>query len=89
MHFKRRKGWTMRRGILAVGLACLLTFTTVTAPVSAADMPVKAPPPPVEEVEFCYACLLLIVPVALCIAFCGHHHHRTECTSAGGCFEVD
>ena len=41
----------MRRSILAIGLACLLSFTSlqVTAPVSAADlaMPVKAPPPPV------------------------------------------
>ena len=58
----------MRRKLLAIGLALLWGVTTVVRPVSAADMPVKAPPPPVETpYEFCYLCLLLIVPPILCI----------------------
>jgi hypothetical protein len=72
----------MRRSILAIGLACLLSFTSFTsftAPVSAADltMPVKAPPPPeAAPVEFCYACLLILVPIGLCIAFCNRNHEN-------------
>lgn len=80
----------MRRGILAIGLACLLSFTTFTsftAPVSAADltMPVKAPPLPPEAapVEFCYACLLILVPIGLCIAFCNRHNNEVVPISAG------
>jgi len=69
----------MRRSILAIGLALLLTFTTVVRPVSAADMPVKAPPPPpVEAVEFCWWCLLLLVPVIVCIAGACHHHEERQ-----------
>jgi len=78
----------MRR-ILTIGLVCLMTYTSAA---SAADltMPVKAPPPPEEPaVVFEWWPLLFLIPVGLCIAFCGGHHHRTECTSAGGCFEVD
>jgi hypothetical protein len=79
----------MRR-ILAIGLVCLMTFTSAA---SAADlpMPVKAPPPAEAPaaVAFEWWPLLFLIPVGLCIAFCGHHNHRTECTSAGGCFEVD
>lgn len=73
----------MRRSILAIGLALLLGFTTVTRPVSAADiytkapeMPTKAPPPAPVEAEFCWWCLLLIVPVIVCILECGHHEER-------------
>ena len=76
----------MRRSILAIGLACLLSFTSFTAPVSAADltMPVKAPPPPeAAPVEFCYACLLILVPIGLCIAFCNRHGHENVPVSPG------
>jgi hypothetical protein len=76
----------MRR-IMAICLASSLLFTSVA---SAADMPVKAPPPPEPVVaEFCWACLLVLIPVGLCIAFCGHKDHRQVCQSPGGCFEVD
>jgi hypothetical protein len=58
----------MRR-IMAICLASSLIFTSVA---SAADMPVKAPPPPAPVVaEFCWLCLLVLVPIGLCIAFCG------------------
>ena len=77
----------MRRSFLAIGLACLLSFTSVTGPVSAADltMPVKAPPPPPPPVvaEFCWACLLILVPIGLCIAFCNRHGHETVPVSPG------
>jgi hypothetical protein len=67
----------MRRIILAIGLACLLSFTSVTAPVTAADltMPVKAPPPPppAEVVEFCWPCVLLAAGAIACIALCFRH----------------
>jgi hypothetical protein len=81
----------MRRRIIAIGLASLLTITSITAPASAADMPLKAPPPPVEPapVVFEWWPLLFLIPVGLCIAFCGKKDHRTECVSPGGCFEVD
>jgi hypothetical protein len=85
----------MRR-ILAVGLVSLMTFTSAA---SAADltMPVKAPPPaeaPIVAVDWWP--WLLFIPAGLCIAtavsnadfFCGHKKHQ-ECTSAGGCFDVD
>ncbi len=76
------------RGILAMGVAVLLS---VTAPVYAADleMPVKAPPPPpVAPVEFDWWPLLLLIPIAVCIAECPSHHHKvtiTQCASPGGC----
>ncbi len=63
------------RGILAIGLACLLAFTT-TVPVSAADlgMPVKAPPvaaPPPPEFDWLpLLALLAIGGIAACIALC-------------------
>jgi len=69
----------MRRNLLAIGLACLLGFTSVTsvtAPVSAADlvMPVKAPPPPPPVVaEFCWPCLLIaagIIGGVVCAVLC-------------------
>jgi hypothetical protein len=85
----------MRR-FLAVGLVCLMTFTSAA---SAADltMPVKAPPPAEAPavVGFDWWPLLFLIPAGICIGTaiantepCGHKHH-TECTSAGGCFEVD
>ena len=79
------QGWTMRRRILAIGLACLLgvtSVTSVTAPVSAADlvMPVKAPPPPPPVVaEFCWPCLLIaagIIGGVVCAALCRHGDHN-------------
>ena len=77
----------MRRGIIAVGLACLLSFA---APVHAADLtmpvkappPVAAPPPPVFE----WWPLLLLIPVAVCIAVCSQHDERPVPVSAGGPF---
>ena len=75
----------MRRGILAVGLAFLLSFS---APVHAADlvMPVKAPPPVVEAPPpvFEWWPLLLLIPVAVCIAVCSQDNERP--VSAGGPF---
>ena len=77
----------MRRGIISIGLAFLLSFS---APVYAADlgMPVKAPPPaeapppPVFE----WWPLLLLIPIGVCIAVCGHHEDRPPPVSAGGPF---
>ena len=74
----------MRRSILAIGLACLLSFTAVMRPVSAADMPLKAPPPPVVVpvvAEFCWPCLLLaagIIAGVICAVEC--HGHREYAT---------
>jgi hypothetical protein len=83
----------MRRSILAIGLACLLGFTSVTsvtAPVSAADlvMPVKAPPPPPAPVvaEFCWPCLLIaagIIGGVLCAALCEHGNNNIQPVSPG------
>ena len=72
----------MRRSILAIGLACLLGVTSVTAPVSAADlvMPVKAPPPPPPVVaEFCWPCLLIaagIIAGVVCAVECNKGKHE-------------
>ena len=83
----------MRRSILAIGLACLLSVTSVTsvtAPASAADlvMPLKAPPPPPPVVaEFCWPCLLFAAGViggALCAALCHGHHNEVQPVSPGG-----
>jgi len=84
----------MRR-TLAVGLVCLMAFTSAA---SAADlpMPVKAPLPAEPVVAVDWWPWLLFIPAGLCIAtavsnadfFCGHKKHQ-ECTSAGGCFDVD
>ncbi len=72
------------RGILAIGLACLLT---IASPAFAADlnmpsMPVKAPPlvaPPPEPV-FDYTGLLLgaaiIGGIAACVAWCAPGHEQ-------------
>ena len=72
----------MRRSILAIGLAVLLSFTAVLRPVSAADMPLKAPPPPVVTpvvAEFCWPCLLIaagIIAGVICAVEChGHKDH--------------
>jgi hypothetical protein len=73
----------MRRSILAVGLACLLS---VTAPVYAADlgMPVKAPPP-VEAPPpvFDLWPLLLLIPIGVCAAVCFRHGEEVVPVSAG------
>ena len=68
----------MRRSFLAIGLALLLSFTTIIRPVSAADMPVKAPPPPVEvaPVEICWWCIILVAGIITCIAICHHEENR-------------
>jgi hypothetical protein len=66
----------MRGNILAIGLAVFLSFTAVMRPVSAADMPLKAPPPPVVTpvvAEFCWPCLLLaagIIAGVICAVEC-------------------
>jgi hypothetical protein len=73
----------MRRSILTIGLALLLSFTAIIRPVSAADMPLKAPPPPVVTpvvAEFCWPCLLLaagIIAGVLCAVEC-HHNENNE-----------
>ena len=84
----------MRRRILAIGLVCLLgvtSVTSVTAPVSAADlvMPVKAPPPPPPVVaEFCWPCLLIaagIIGGVLCAAiWCNNNDNNIQPVSPGG-----
>ena len=78
----------MRRKILAIGMAWLLSFM---APVYAADltMPVKAPPPAVAPPppEFEWWPALLLIPfaaVAVCAAVCSHDNERP--VSAGGPF---
>ncbi len=75
------------RGILAIGLACLLS---VTAPVYAADLampvkapPVEAPPPP----EFDATGLLIaavVIGIGVCIALCPSHHGRQEVGASPG-----
>jgi len=77
----------MRASILAIGLVCLLSFSSVQAPVSAADltMPVKAPPPPVEEVVgFCWPCILFAAAVIACVIECPGHHHENVAFSPAG-----
>ena len=75
----------MRSKIVAIGLACLLSFA---APVYGADlvMPVKAPPPVVAPppVAFEWWPLLFLIPVAVCIAVCSQHEDRP--VSPGGGF---
>jgi hypothetical protein len=88
MVFLLNKGWTMRRSILAMGLAFLLSFS---APLHAADlgMPVKAPPPveaPPPVVDLWP--LLLLIPIGVCAAVCFRHHKDVQCVSGGGCFET-
>jgi hypothetical protein len=82
----------MRRRILAIGLACLLSVTSVTsvtAPASAADlvMPVKAPPPPPPVVaEFCWPCLLIaagIIAGVICAVECPGHKNPPPFFSPG------
>lgn len=80
------------RGIMAIVLACLLSFTApLTTSVSAADlgMPLKAPPP-VEApaaVEFNYVPLVAAVIVGgviACAVLCfQHHHHAVPPVSPG------
>jgi hypothetical protein len=75
------------RGIIAIGLAGLLSFTSLTGSVSAADltMPVKAPPPAeAPPPEFCWPCLLVLVPIVVCIAddnVCPRGHEDRPVTS--------
>jgi hypothetical protein len=67
----------MRRSILAIGLGLFLSFATIGHPVSAADMPLKAPPPPVvEEVGVCWVCILFAAAVIACVIECPGHHHN-------------
>jgi hypothetical protein len=72
----------MRRSILAVGLACALSSTSVAY---AADlMPVKAPPPPVEPVaEICAPCILFAAAVIACVLACPQHHHHNRPVTNG------
>jgi len=61
-------------------LALVLAFSLgLGNQASAADMPLKAPPPPVvtEPVsEFCGACLLFAGAVIACVLLCHGHHHN-------------
>lgn len=77
----------MRRGILAIGLALLLSFTAIIRPVSAADMPLKAPPPPPPVVaEFCWPCILIaagIIAGVICAVECPGHKNPPPFFSPG------
>jgi len=74
----------MRRSILAIGLGLFLSFATIVRPVSAADMPLKAPPPPpVEQVtEVCWGCILFAAGVIACVLACRGHHHNNPISFA-------
>ncbi len=82
------------RGILAIVLACMLSFTT---PLSAADLglPVKAPPPPavVPAEEFDYLPLVLgalvVAGIVVCVLECrGHHEAPPPPVSPGATLNV-
>ena len=65
----------MRRRLIAAGLAGLLTFNAIPAPLFAADlgMPLKAPPivaPPPEDVMPVVIAFMVLAAVGTCIALC-------------------
>jgi len=74
----------MRRSIFVIGLACFLSVTSFSGRVSAADltMPLKAPPPPVEEVGVCWGCILFAAGVIACVLACRGHHHNNPISFA-------
>jgi len=60
-------------------LALVLVFSLgLGNQASAADMPLKAPPPPVVEpvAEICWACILFAGAVIACVLLCHGHHHN-------------
>ena len=60
-------------------MALVLAFSLGLAnQASAADMPLKAPPPPVVEpvTDICWACILFAGAVIACVIECPHHHHN-------------
>ena len=65
----------MRRRLIAAGLAGLLTFNAIPAPLFAADlgMPLKAPPivaPPPEDVMPVIVAFAVLAAIGTCIALC-------------------
>ena len=65
----------MRRRLIALGLAGLLTFNAVPTPLFAADlgMPLKAPPivaPPPEDVMPVVVAFMVLAAIGTCIALC-------------------
>ena len=65
----------MRRRLIAIGLAGLLTFNAVPTPLFAADlgMPLKAPPivaPPPEDVMPIVVAFMVLAAIGTCIALC-------------------
>ena len=75
----------MRRRLIAAGLASLLTFNAIPAPLFAADlgMPLKAPPivaPPPEDVMPIVVAALIFIAIGVCIAECPHQEcHSPPC----------
>ena len=66
----------MKQFALALVLAFSLGLANHQA--SAADMPLKAPPPPVVEpvAEICWGCILFAGGVIACVLLCHGHHHN-------------
>jgi len=65
----------MRRRLIAIGLAGLLTFNAVPTPLFAADlgMPLKAPPivaPPPEDIMPIVIGFMVLAAIGTCIALC-------------------
>ena len=65
----------MRRLLIALGLAGLLTFNAVPTPLFAADlgMPLKAPPivaPPPEDIMPIVVGFMVLAAIGTCIALC-------------------
>ena len=65
----------MRRRLIALGLAGLLTFNAVPTPLFAADlgMPLKAPPivaPPPEDIMPIVIGFMVLAAIGTCIALC-------------------
>jgi hypothetical protein len=75
----------MRRRLIAAGLAGLLTFNAIPAPLFAADlgMPLKAPPivaPPPEDIMPIVVAGLIFIAIGVCIAECPHQEcHSPPC----------
>ena len=65
----------MKQFVLALVLAFSLGLANQA---SAADMPLKAPPPPVVEPvsEICWGCILFAGGVIACVLLCHGHHHN-------------
>ena len=66
----------MRRRLIALGLAGLLTFNAIPTPLFAADlgMPLKAPPivapPPAEDIMPVVIAFMVLAAAGTCIALC-------------------